>query len=173
MLYTVAESLARQSLVRACACFEIFSFKLYICDMRSKIDNGNPVHEWCISFHSQWSWREQHWSSQEWRGHVILAPKHCPGNKKHTQGSRNSIVMSPCGDYHLAWLRKGRGQQIDWFVTRMYKGCKTPLWSSILAFHLLCQPLLFLCVCHLHMADQNLTSVGGRLCPQESVSCKC
>lgn len=84
-----------------------------------------------ISFHSQWSWREQHWSSPEWRGHVILAPKRCPGNKNHTQGSGNSIVMSTFGDYYEAWLRRVEGDKLTCLCTTekigMYKGYATPL----------------------------------------------
>lgn len=95
-------------------------------------------------------------------------------NKKHTHtGVRKLHCHIDLQGLPLGLISEGWRRRTDCFVTGMYKGCTTPLWSSILAFHLWCQPLLFLCVSHLQMADLNLTSVGGRVCPQESVSCKC
>lgn len=49
----------------------------------------------------------------------------------------------------------------------MYRGYTTPLCTlseeaASLSAQLRCHPLLSLCFCHLHMADLNLTGVGGQ-----------
>lgn len=47
--------------------------------------SSNRSFSFFLLFYSQWSWKEQCWSSPEWKGHVRLAPKHFPGNKRiHT-----------------------------------------------------------------------------------------
>lgn len=144
-----------------------------------------------ILCYSQWSWRERRWSSPEWRGHVTLAPKRCPRNKKkknpnnihnHTQMSRNSIVMSTFWDFHEALITKGWRWQIDLFahqlghikvVASQSRLCVEDKQHPCL-FRLRCHPLLFfLRVCHRLMTDPKPTSVGGRVCPQESVGSKC
>lgn len=89
-----------------------------------------------ILCYSQWSWRERRWSSPEWRGHVTLAPKRCPRNKKPPRPryiSHSDVKKLRC-HVDLQGLPRCpyyRGLKVtNWLVCASagtYKGCRKPI----------------------------------------------